>query len=72
MEQIIKILIVENDKDFAWLLQNELELHERLTVVGVCGSREEAVKTVCRLQPDIVLTDRHLGNTYEEGIQESK
>ena len=43
MEQIIKILIVENDKDFAWLLQNELGLHERLTVVGVSGSSEEAV-----------------------------
>ena len=72
MEQTISILIVENDKDYAWLLKNELERRENLSVAGICSGSEDAVDAACRLKPDIVLMDLHLGNTYEDGIQASK
>lgn len=69
---MIKILIVEDDRDYAWLLEKELTGHERMEVIGVCTGGREAVKAACQLKPDIVLMDLHLGNSYEEGIQASK
>ncbi len=72
MKKIIKIQIVENDQDYAWLLREELEQHERLEIVGVCPDGDCAVETACRLRPDIVLMDLHLGSSYEEGIRASK
>ena len=57
MEQTIRILIVENDTDYAWLLRQELERHRQLAVVGRCSGKEEAVEEAKRLNPDIVLMD---------------
>ena len=70
--ETIKIQIVENDKDYAWLLKKELEQHESLEVTGICTDGKTAVKMAGQTKPDIVLMDLHLGTSYEEGIQASK
>ncbi len=53
------VVVVEDDKLLAWAVTAQLEdLH--YVVAGTAATAEEAVDTVLRLQPAIVLMDIHL------------
>ena len=72
MKESIKVLIVEDDDDFAYLLQKELGRQERIVLVGICREKEEAITQTEALRPDIVLMDLHLGSSYSDGIEASR
>ena len=72
MERKIRVLIVEDDEDFAYLIRKTMEIHDDIEVVGVCGDSRKAVDTACNMNPDIVLMDLHLGSSTMEGITASR
>ena len=72
MKESIKVLIVEDDADFAYLLKKELDRQERIVTAGVCRDREEAVTQAVLLAPDIVLMDLYLESSYMDGIEASR
>ena len=72
MERKIRVLIVEDDEDFAYLIRKTMEIHEDIEVVGVCGDSRKAVDAACNKDPDIVLMDLHLGSSTMEGITASR
>lgn len=72
MERKIKVLIVEDDEDFAYLIRRELEKHSGIEIAGSCAECGSAVDLACSLEPDIVLMDLHLGSSTMEGIDASR
>jgi DNA-binding NarL/FixJ family response regulator len=53
----IRVLIVEDDEDFQWLLRLSLQLESDTTVVGIAGNGETGVDLALREQPDVVVMD---------------
>lgn len=72
MRERIKVLVVEDDVDFAYLLVKELKKQEHIVVSGVCGNRKEALEKAVALEPDIVLMDLYLESSYTDGIEASR
>ncbi len=70
--ETVRVLIVEDDEDFIFLMKKTLEKQERIAVVGTCSKKEEAVQTACRLKPQIVIMDLHLGFSNSDGIRISR
>ena len=68
MKEIIKIMIVEDDADFAYLIQKLLKKHKDIEVVGHCPDKKEAFQKVVEEQPDIVLMDLNLGTSSMDGV----
>lgn len=57
---VTRVLICEDSRTYATSLVRFLEYEGDLKVVGVCGSGEEAVHALSRLQPDLVTMDTEL------------
>ena len=57
---ITRVLICEDSRTYATSLVRFLEHEGDLEVVGVCGSGEEALRALPRLQPDLVTMDTEL------------
>lgn len=72
MESQIKVLIVEDDEDFAFLIRKELEKQDDIIVTGICAESARAVETACAVKPDVVLMDLCLGKSTMEGITASR
>lgn len=72
MKSQIKVLIVEDDEDFAFLIRKELEKQDDITVAGICAESAGAVETACAVKPDVVLMDLCLGKSTMEGITASR
>lgn len=68
MKEIIKIMIVEDDADFAYLIQKLLKKHKDIEVVGHCSDKKEVFQKVIEEQPDIVLMDLNLGTSTMDGV----
>lgn len=70
METPIKILIVEDDEDFVYLIRKLLRKQKRILEGGieVCVDKNKAVRQACICKPDIVLMDLHLGRSSMDGI----
>jgi hypothetical protein len=49
----IRVLVVEDDQDFQWLLRLSLQLEHDTTVVGVAADGETGVDLALREQPDV-------------------
>ena len=45
----IRVLIVEDDEDFIYLMKKMLDKQPKITVSGTCAQKEEAVQMACRL-----------------------
>lgn len=72
MEKKIKVLIVEDDADFAYLIRKTLSRHEDIEIVGTYSESTGGVAAARRNSPDIVLMDLHLGSSTMEGILASR
>lgn len=70
--ETVRVFIVEDDKDFIFLIEKMLERQPEITVIGSCSKKEDAVKMVCALQPQIVIMDLNLGTSEADGIRISR
>lgn len=68
----IKLLIVEDDSDFVYLIRRILSRQEDFEVIGVCKDKAEAVQMSDDGHPDVVLMDLHLGKSSLDGIAVSR
>ena len=64
----IRVLIVEDDEDFIYLMKKMLDRQPKITDSGTCAQKEEAVQMACRLRPHIVIMDLNLGSSDKDGI----
>lgn len=72
MPDIIRILIVEDDADFCFLIKSMIAREEQMETIGCAFSRQEAVELASQLQPDIVLMDLNLSSVHLDGIETSR
>ncbi|MCD7745364.1 MAG: response regulator transcription factor [Lachnospiraceae bacterium] len=71
-QEQIRLMVVDDDPDFLYLIQKTLKKSPEFEVVGCCGDEESAVSMACRDQPDVVLMDLNLGNSFSDGIRASR
>jgi two-component system chemotaxis response regulator CheB len=57
---LTRILVCEDSATYARALANFLEYQASIKVVGVCSSGEEALRSLSRLAPDLVMMDLEL------------
>lgn len=60
MKDTIKVMIVEDDRDFLFLVKTLLEDEPDIDVAGTASAREEAVFMAREMEPDIVIMDLYL------------
>lgn len=70
--QGVSYMIVEDDRDFVFLVEQLLEREPDLILSGCAGTREEAVRLASRLEPDIVLLDLNLSSSGMDGIEAAR
>lgn len=68
----IRVLLVENDMDFVYLIRNLLEKESDIQYIGSASSKTEAVKLAREFKPDIVLMDLNLTGQEMDGIEAAK
>lgn len=61
----IRILVVEDDEDFVFLIRSTLEKNLDMQVCAACLASGEAVDEALRLNPDIVLMDLNLSGSLD-------
>lgn len=62
MHRITSIIIIEDHQLFRECLESVLSEIESLSVVGSIGSQEDALETVDKLQPEVILIDSSLSD----------
>ena len=62
-----RILLVDDDQGTRELLQDILEKHTDITIVGQAGDGKEAVAMAIEHKPDVILMD--IGLPYLDGIE---
>ena len=67
----IRVLIVEDDPDFCFLIQNTL-LTAGMEVAGIAGTAPLACRLAAERNPDIVLMDLCLTGSGLEGVEAAK
>jgi len=68
----IKILFVEDDPDFIFLINSLLQNDQELEVLGYSDKKDEAIALAEKLKPDIVLMDLNLSMGEFDGIEAAK
>ncbi len=68
----IRLIIVEDDMDFTFLIRQMLKNEPDLELVGHASSRDEAIKLAQELKPHIVLMDLNLSSTKLDGVEASR
>lgn len=69
---MIKVIIVEDDADFVFLVQRLLSRQPDIEVIGCCQDKETVLEMVYEKKPDIVLMDLNLGVSNLDGIPISR
>lgn len=72
MKKMIKILMIEDDADFCYLIRKTLEKQKDFQVVGQCSDGFQALSLAKKYQPDIVLLDLKLSSGGLDGIRIGK
>lgn len=72
MENKIRILFVEDDEDFIYLIRKMLEQESDFEVCGYAVSKGDGVRLTHEYYPDIVLMDLSLSENCLEGIEAAK
>lgn len=68
----IRILAVDDDLDFRYLLTQMLLGQPDLELAAVCATAQEGCAAAVRLQPDIVLMDLELIGSYTDGADAAR
>ena len=68
----IRILAVDDDPDFQYLLEQTVGSQPDMELVAVCSDGSEAFRAVQRHCPDIVLMDLDLQNTGRDGAETAR
>lgn len=72
MDKKIKIEIVEDDKDFCYLIKCMLQTHPNMEIVACCHNKKDAVSMAQKVSPDIVLMDLNLSYKELDGINAAR
>ena len=72
MNKKVKVLLVEDDRDFVFLIQKMIEKDEKLEYVGHADRKELGVQMAQTLKPDIVVMDLNLSGSELDGIEAAK
>ncbi len=72
MNSLIKVLIVEDDTDFAYLIKQELTKEPDFQCVGIASDTKAAFELAYRHMPHIVLMDLNLSNSEMDGLSIAK
>ena len=68
----IRVLVVEDDDDFARLILHTLQQSDDLCCVGIAKGRQQAVQMAKQQLPDVVLMDLNLSSSYMDGIDAAR
>lgn len=68
----IRVLIVEDDDDFAYLIRDQLSRHGDLEVVGRAHDRRSALSLAQSLAPQVVLMDLSLSGAQMDGVEAAR
>ncbi|WMJ85869.1 response regulator [Anaerocolumna sp. MB42-C2] len=71
MEKNIKVILIENDLDFVFLLQQLLHKDSTFSCLGYATNKTDGIRLACEVQPDIVLMDLNLSSNELAGIETS-
>ena len=72
MSKKVTVLLVEDDPDFAFLLQKMITQDEKLDFLAHAPDRESALEAARRLSPDIAVMDLNLSGIELDGIEAAK
>lgn len=72
MNNKIKILIVEDDEDFAFLIKQHIAKEDDIECVGIATNPNNAIKLACELLPQVVIMDLNLSISDFDGVEVSK
>ncbi|HHV13123.1 MAG TPA: response regulator transcription factor [Clostridiales bacterium] len=72
MDNKIKVLIVEDDDDFAFLVRQHIAKETDMECVGVAANPNDAIRLSCKLLPHIVLMDLNLSISDLDGVETAK
>lgn len=72
MNDKVKVLLVEDDDDFVFLIQKLIQKDARLEYLGHASDRVFGVEMAQNLKPDIVVMDLNLSGSELDGIMAAK
>lgn len=72
MRDTIKVLIVEDDADFAFLIKQQLSKEADMQCVGIASNSKDALRLAYEQKPDIVIMDLNLSISDFDGVEVSK
>ncbi|MDR2712918.1 MAG: response regulator transcription factor [Clostridiales bacterium] len=72
MDNKVKTILVEDDKDFAFLIRKMITQDPRLEYLGHATNKAVGVEMAHMLQPDIVVMDLNLSGKALDGIEAAK
>lgn len=62
-------MIIEDDEDFLFLIQQTLKNEPDFEICALCSSKKEAASTASTASPDIVLLDLKLESSWMDGVE---
>lgn len=68
----IQVLVVEDDVDFTYLLQNLIGTHSDMKLCGCAHERSSAIQMAQEFKADVVLMDLNLSATRMDGVDAAK
>jgi len=68
----VKVLLVEDDQDFVFLIQKMIKRDGKLDYLGHASGRASGVEMAQSLKPDIVVMDLNLSGSELDGIEAAK
>ncbi len=72
MSNRIKVLIVEDDEDFAYLIRQQLIKEADFECIGLATNAKEALEMAYSLSPNIVIMDLNLSVSDFDGVEVAK
>jgi DNA-binding NarL/FixJ family response regulator len=72
MDNNVKVLMVEDDPDFVFLIQKMISRDVAITFLGHVNNAADGIDTAKKQNPDVVLMDINLSGRELEGIQAAK
>lgn len=65
----IKLMVVEDDEDFLYLIKETLKNEPDIDISVLCNNKKEAVSAAITASPDIILMDLKLESTWMDGVE---